>query len=48
MEELLRMECIVEKMRLYGYVVPTTEELKIRQGVSGGQLRQAASSEEKS
>ena len=41
MEEILKFECIVEKMKLYGYVVPTTEELKIK-AVSGGQLRQVA------
>ena len=36
-EELLRYECVAEKMKLYGYTVPSTDELKIQStAISGG------------
>lgn len=37
-EEILKFDCIVEKMKLYGYIVPSQEELKIK-AVLGGQLK---------
>ena len=30
-EEILRMDSIAEKMRLYGYSMPSSDELKFKQ-----------------
>jgi hypothetical protein len=34
-EDILRSDCITEKMRLYGYTVPSSEELKIKKTSTG-------------